>query len=94
MKTRGSYSEVLAAIREMDVARRERLSFQKRSFMAGSSSPKDEPTYSVQTDDLDLDSPLEDDDVSSLDTDGEQQVYVALEGLGLYDDELPQAFAT
>eukprot|EP00959_Pyramimonas_sp_CCMP1952_P212289 4442022-Pyramimonas_sp.AAC.1 len=46
MKTRDSYSEALAAIREMDVTRREHLSFQKRSFMADSSFPKDEPTYS------------------------------------------------
>ncbi|CAK0839438.1 unnamed protein product [Prorocentrum cordatum] len=36
---------------------------------------------------------LEDDNVSSLDADGEQQAYLALEGLNLFDDELPQAFA-
>eukprot|EP00959_Pyramimonas_sp_CCMP1952_P441929 9251411-Pyramimonas_sp.AAC.1 len=94
MKTRDSYSEALAAVGEMDVTRREHLSFQKRSFMAEHSFPKDEPTYSAQTDDLDLDSTLGGDDVSSLDTDGDQLVYVTLEGPGLYDDELPQAFAT
>eukprot|EP00959_Pyramimonas_sp_CCMP1952_P266819 5578322-Pyramimonas_sp.AAC.1 len=78
----------------MDVARRGHLSFQKRSFSAENSFPKDEPTHSVHTGDLDLDSTLEDDDVLSLETDGEQQVYVTLEGLGLHDDELPRAFAT
>eukprot|EP00959_Pyramimonas_sp_CCMP1952_P019918 420741-Pyramimonas_sp.AAC.1 len=34
------------------------------------------------------------DDVSPLNTEGENEIYLAIENLNLYDDELPAVFAS
>ncbi|CAK0855864.1 unnamed protein product [Prorocentrum cordatum] len=81
MKTKDSYKEALAAIREMDVARREHLSIHRSR------------AYHVEQSE-DTDSLLDWDDVSSLDTEGEAEIYVALDKMDLYDDELKYAFNT
>ncbi|CAK0863674.1 unnamed protein product, partial [Prorocentrum cordatum] len=101
MATKDSYPDALKAIREMDVTRKGHLAHQRaRTYHTdrGSASSwtsqwtNNEPSYSVEDDEDD--SMVDYDDVSSLNTEGENEIYLAIENLNLYDDELPVVFAS
>ncbi|CAK0832426.1 unnamed protein product, partial [Prorocentrum cordatum] len=96
MRTEDSYQGALAAIREMDVTRREHLSYQGSRACHVEQPEVVEQSFPVHVpnsaDDHDAGSLLDRGDVPSLDTEGEAEICVALDKMDLYDDELKYVF--
>ncbi|CAK0797072.1 unnamed protein product [Prorocentrum cordatum] len=82
MKDQKDYKSALSAIREMDISHREHLKA-RRTYATV-------PTYQVDHDDESL---LDYSDVSSMNSDGEAEVWAILESADVGEDDAPAALA-
>ncbi|CAK0825434.1 unnamed protein product, partial [Prorocentrum cordatum] len=91
MRDQKDYKSALWAIREMDISHREHLKARRTYATMGSEAPLPQvPTYQVERDDESL---LDYSDVSSMDSDGEAEVWAILESADVGEDDAPAALA-